>query len=110
MERDPKSWDITLETEGGEFIASPNINIREFLAALDKWSTKEFLLRTHCLQFIDEWGDTIFNRLQKPALIDELCSVVDNSGSAEAREFFEPLITFLSVNDGPHAYVKFYGD
>lgn len=65
-----------------------------------------------CLRFIDPYGDTIFNYLQIPVLIQELNDLlpyVDNTQS----EVIHSLCKFLNqaVNgDYVRPYVKFIGD
>jgi hypothetical protein len=112
MERDPNSWDITAETGvEGEFIDSPNISIRAFMVAIHRWMPEESLKQTHCLQYIDDYGDTTFNRLQKRVLLSELEALVLKGESPEAREFFQPIIDFIAkYKDKTHTYIKFYGD
>lgn len=110
MERDPRSWDITAEAEDGEFIDSPNIDFRDFIDAVHRWAPKDMLKSTHCLQYIDDYGDTTFNRLQKPVLLMELEALV-LADSEDVRDFFQPIIDFLlKYKDDAAAYVKFYGD
>ncbi len=111
MERDSNVWDITVESGQGEFIDSPNVSIRDFIEAIYKWMPEESLKQTHCLQFIDEHGDTTFNRLQKEVLVNESEALVVKSNSSKAREYFGPIIDFFSKHKNEvHTYLKFYGD
>ncbi|MEP7214565.1 MAG: hypothetical protein ABI791_15930 [Acidobacteriota bacterium] len=111
MQMNSMSQDISVETEQGEFVDSPNVSIRDFQRAVYKWMPEEKLKQTHCLQFIDDYGDTTFNSLQQPILLEELKDMVTSSNEPEAREFFGPIIEFLSkYQDEIRFYVKFYGD
>jgi hypothetical protein len=65
---------------------------------------------SHCLQYIDPWGDTVFNRAQTDRLIREL-EAQAMERSPELRHHLQRLLTFLRpVVDRPHLYVKFVGD
>jgi hypothetical protein len=111
MEPDTNRWDITVETEKGEFVDSPRVYFRDFMSAINRWMPEDDLTKTRCLQYIDPWGDTTFNALQKGVLLKELESIVSNSESAKAREFFQPIIECLfKYKDEVGTYVKFYGD
>jgi hypothetical protein len=52
-----------------------------------------------CLRFIDEYGDTTFNQLQIPVLLQEFRMAVALCKNLEARAHGEM-----------HTYVKFVGD
>lgn len=68
------------------------------------------LSKTHCLQYIDPYGDTTFNMLQKPVLVRELRSLQSKCDS-ETRDYLQPIIGFLIRHEHEfHTYVKFYGD
>ena len=68
------------------------------------------LTKTHCLQFIDPYGDTTFNMLQKPVLVQEL-RFLKSKCDDTTQAYLEPIIMFLNKHeDEIHTYVKFYGD
>ncbi len=103
--------DITIETEQGGIVDSAAVRISEFIGALYRFMPEDTLRKTHCLQFIDEFGDTTFNMLQKKVLVNELELLVSKAVSTEANAYFEPIIGFISkYNDEVHIYVKFHGD
>jgi len=62
----------------------------------------------HCLRFIDNYGDTTFNQLQMPVLVQEL-RIAANS-EPDLRERLESLAAFVESANGVHTYVKFIGD
>jgi hypothetical protein len=65
---------------------------------------------THCLQYIDPYGDTIFNANQVSRLCEEIASVAVQVSPSE-RPRLERLIAFLrSALNRPHSYVRFVGD
>jgi hypothetical protein len=66
---------------------------------------------TKCLGFIDDWGDTTFNQLQIPVLIQELESMLPHCRDEKIRTKLETLITFVRKAEGEiHTYIKFIGD
>ena len=103
--------DITIETERGEIIDSIDVSIGEFTEVIFNNASEEDLNKTHCLQFIDPYGNTTFNMPQKQTLVSELISFREKLDFTEVREYLTPIINFLSkYKDAVHIYVKFHGD
>jgi hypothetical protein len=109
MDRDI-SGDIKLEDERGEIIEALKIHIGEVFRLIDKNMSEEELSKTFCLQFIDPWGDTIFNRVQIGILIKEFENLFDKCQTKEEREKTRSIITFISKAEELHTFVRFYGD
>lgn len=69
------------------------------------------LEKTHCLQYIDPYGDTVFNALQAPVLRREIELL---QGKAQSDEECEVLDNLLSLIDDaqkePHRYLRLVGD
>jgi hypothetical protein len=64
-----------------------------------------------CLRFIDLYGDTTFNELQMPILINELTTAIDKTSNNEAKEHGNKLLDMAKkVSEEVHLYLKFYGD
>lgn len=64
-----------------------------------------------CLRFLDPYGDTYFNQLQIPVLLEELESAVRACRNSEARAHGEALLALVaSAVDEVHTYVLFSGD
>ena len=64
-----------------------------------------------CLRFIDSGGDTTFNQLQLPVLLEELQSLGADRELGEGLQVIRALLAFLErARDEPHTYVKFIGD
>jgi len=63
-----------------------------------------------CLRFIDPYGDTVFNQLQIPVLIEELEELGRRSASAALRSRLDSVVAFLSASRDTHQYVRFLGD
>jgi hypothetical protein len=66
---------------------------------------------TTCLQFIDPYGDTTFNRLQIPILIEELKSVANEVRDTDIRDHLLRVVELAEKSrDEVHTYLKFIGD
>lgn len=67
---------------------------------------------TVCLRFIDPYGDTIFNHLQLPVLLEELELHGRLATDAELRAHIRSMIELVKRADagGPEMFVKFVGD
>ena len=66
---------------------------------------------TKCLQFIDPYGDTIFNRHQAAILADEIAALVSDLPDAAAQERARRLSVFARrVAESIHTYIKFIGE
>ncbi len=66
---------------------------------------------TVCLRFIDQYGDTTFNQMQIPVLLEELRGAVLRCTNLEARAHGEKLAALVATAEGEmHTYVKFIGD
>ncbi|CUS39752.1 hypothetical protein COMA1_90040 [Candidatus Nitrospira nitrosa] len=64
-----------------------------------------------CLRFIDLYGNTIFNRLQIPVLIEELHRIADIAKTNEDKQFLTKLLTLTEkCRAKPHLYLRFIGD
>ena len=66
--------------------------------------------QSSCVRFIDPYGDTVFNQLQIPALIEELEQMAHSSTSPEFRRRVGSLVGFLHESCDVHRYVRFVGD
>src|SRR5688572_17636075 len=64
-----------------------------------------------CLQYIDPFGDTVFNHLQVPQLLHELRGHSMSRRDAQLSKVIDALIYFLEhAPPGPHIYARFVGD
>ena len=90
------------ETEEGEveaiFSEGKSIDLRLLNNQLEK---------TSCLRFIDPYGDTVFNQLQIPLLIEEIQHVAANV--SEPFDITE-MVEFLEDSINLHTHVRFIGD
>jgi hypothetical protein len=65
-----------------------------------------------CLCFIDPYGDTVFNALQLPVLLQEIRAATARSADIPARaqlRRFEQFVE-LAISRQPHVYLKFVGE
>ncbi|MDB5335164.1 MAG: hypothetical protein JWN70_783 [Planctomycetaceae bacterium] len=64
-----------------------------------------------CLCFIDRYGDTTFNQLQIPVLIEELQQATNQASDPKVKSHGQALLALaLRARSEIHTYVKFYGD
>ena len=67
--------------------------------------------QTACLKFVDAWGDTVFNQLQIPVLLQELRVEEQRQTDSEVIAHLGKVIMLVErAVDQMHAYVKFVGD
>lgn len=99
--------DIYLQDEDGEeldHVGDPANILHKLLPYDDNGPTK-------CLQFIDWYGDTIFNRIQMPHLIEEFTVLLKRVAGTEEKTLLARIIEMAQrCRDDVHLYLKFYGD
>ena len=99
--------DLRWENENGrliEEILDPQMCISHLVLKTD-------LTGTTCLRFIDPYGDTMFNQVQIPILIDELQSILRKVQDHQIRDHLRRVIELAEKSRGEiHTYLKFYGD
>ena len=98
---------VVVEDERGTRIASledpTNILHRVLLQADDDGF--------HCLNRIDWYGDTTFNRLQIPDVRRELSRLNGLTAGEQDRTFIKQIDSLAVIAESePHLYLKFYGD
>ncbi len=99
--------DVTLEDENGRVLESL-ADEGDYVAKLIEFAPSH---GPRCLAYIDEFGDTTFNRLQVPRLAQELDDIPKDELDVPTRQFLEQLsslaeMCILQV----HTYLKFSGD
>jgi hypothetical protein len=64
-----------------------------------------------CWRFIDEYGDTIFNRQQMPQFLKELAIIRGRTTDPKSLGVLKAIEGLAyRCRDDVHLYVKFYGD
>ena len=64
-----------------------------------------------CVGFIDEYGHTVFNRLQMPTLMAEIRHLEAETSDEGARQYLRGLHELAEeCCDGVHLYLKLMGD
>jgi hypothetical protein len=67
--------------------------------------------RTHCLQYIDPYGDTVFNQQQVRRLVQELEELRSTTRVEKEAALVDRLRAMAEqVLEEPHRYLKFVGD
>ena len=98
---------IALETESGEELEKINDSKNILYRLLSKGKNKEYEL----LNFIDFYGDSVFNRVQMNTLMKDFLILRSNCKIDEEKELLNKILTLCDrCLNGAHLYVKFYGD
>ena len=99
--------DVTLEDENGDVLEK----LEDSGNCLAKLKAHVVTGCSRYLAYIDEYGDTTFNHLQVPQLLEELMEIPKDALDAQARQFLEQL-SGLAEKCVPevHTYLKFCGD
>jgi len=63
-----------------------------------------------CVRCIDPYGDTVFNQLQLPILIEEVRQIREEVSDPGRVAAFGAVIRFLEASRTAHVYVRFVGD
>lgn len=100
--------DLLWEEENGTELArldDPQCLLKEFLPS------ESAALEFACLRFVDPYGDTIFNSLQLPILLQELRALVSTPMEQPVAEHLGKAIALVAnAQDHIHTYVRFVGD
>jgi hypothetical protein len=66
---------------------------------------------SHCLRYIDPWGETTFNHLQMDEVISELRRIRKKTAVEAERAFIDAIEGMATrCKEGEHRYLKFLGD
>ena len=96
--------DVEWQNESGEELG------RSPVPWEDRMSRCAVLETSHCLQYIDPYGDTTFNQLQLPQLIREMEREISQIHPSDLRRRAEQVLAFVRKCEDIHTYVKFIGD
>ena len=67
--------------------------------------------RFTCLRFVDPYGDTVFNRLQMTALLEDLRALRQNPDNSQHEGVLGEIETLVRRGQATvHTYIKFIGD
>jgi hypothetical protein len=96
-------------TEDGE----PKQEVFDPRQCLTRLATTRWLnlTGTTCLQFVEPWGDAVFNQSQLPHLLRELQAELMEAGEPDVKAHLEKVIRLVERAVGQtHTYIKFIGD
>lgn len=96
--------DVVVQDENGKIISSGVALPQSIFPSSDDD-------RFTCVRFIDAYGDTYFNYLQMPYLLDDLRllkAAASDAGHKAVIEQFEHLV--IPFRDERHVYIKCIGD
>ena len=99
--------DCTLVDEGGIELS----RVDDPSGALNSLIPPYYDTRFHCWRFIDEYGDTVFNRGQMPQFLKELALIRAGVTAAPGRTVLDRVEALaVRCRDEIHLYLKFLGD
>ena len=98
---------VKRETEMGEVVHVVFDTKDYFPALLSRCQGRQWRL----IGYIDPCGDTVFNQLQIPTLLEEVGELGEYTQSAHERQFLSAVLDFIERSrDQVHTHVKFCGD
>jgi hypothetical protein len=99
--------DIILERGKGDIVESVSDPTNTFHRVLPPLENKNFC----CINRIDQYGNTVFNRLQVKDVRNELLMLLNNMQDANLSTFIGQIVELTKrVEAEPHLYLKFVGD
>jgi hypothetical protein len=99
--------DCVLEDERGYELARAEDPTGELNRLVPSYQDEHF----QCWRFIDEYGDSVFNRLQMPQFLRELDLIRATSAAPAPLKVLEQIEALATrCRDEVHLYLKFYGD
>ena len=99
--------DVILEHERGHRIEQVSDTSNCFFRLAQQLELRE----TRCFAFIDQFGDTVFNRLQMPPLLSELQALRTVATLPEEKTFIGRVETLARrCQREVHHFLRFVGD
>ena len=100
--------DAQLTDERGNILAEildPLSRVSKLIPAVPDWES------TRCIQYIDPYGDTIFNRLQMECFLEEWQMVEGLAADQDDKVQLGAVRALaLRCKNAAHMYLKFIGD
>jgi hypothetical protein len=104
--------EVRLEDERGNIVAveDPNGGSCDGAGGFDRLLPLDDA-SYRCLGVVDPYGDTVFNRLQMPFLLDDLARLdLSSANDAERRGLLRLEALARRCGEGTHLYLRFIGD
>ena len=100
------SVDVLLQTIGGEKLGQV-YDVDNMLTSI--WPSED--RRFPLLQYIDPYGDVLFNGSQMNQVIAELRLLIEGSSSDNQKRLLQDVIDLaLRCHREPHTFLRFFGD
>jgi hypothetical protein len=101
---------IALEDESGDRHAVV-FDEQDLLINLIRKAARKDAAHLRLLDYVDPYGDTVFNQLQMPQISRELDDLLSSTESPEARELLSSIQTLVrEAQEGVHLYLRLIGD
>lgn len=99
--------DLVWEEDCGTELA----RLSDPLSLMQKWLPIQSATEFAYLRFIDPYGDTVFNTLQLPTLLQELKSCHTNLLDVKIADHLNKAIALVTGAQGfTHTYIRFIGN
>ena len=99
--------DVQVESERGE-VETEVLDPDEFTERLLPGLHSE---QSHCLRWVDEYGNTLFNQYKMPFFWREIAEAVSSAVEPKVRAHCERVLALVrSALEREHIYVRFVGD
>ena len=99
--------ELLWEEESGDVLA----RVDDPLSLVQRFLPSPSALDFACLRFVDPYGDTIFNTLQLPFLLEELRRRSESSFEPKVIAHLQAVLELVNKAQGHvHTYVRFVGD
>jgi hypothetical protein len=99
--------DVQIEDEDGNMIE----HMGDIKGQFSNFIPSLIESNSFCLRFIDLYGNTIFNQMQIPILIEEISEALEHVENKDNYEFINEILLFIRKAKGQvHTYVRFIGD
>jgi hypothetical protein len=100
---------VYLQDENGNLETKVSMPmVRGFLSLLEQAETDHSY---QLVQFIDPYGDTVFNRIQMDAFLEDWEKLFEAATAPELREYLLAVKALAErCRDEVHLYLKFIGD
>ena len=100
-------FNVILEDEDGATLEELDDSQNLLTTILPSYDEKSF----HHLRFVDPYGDTVFNRPQMEAFMEEWQRLASKPQWADAKEIHRRVATLAKrCNDEVHLYLRFRGE
>src|SRR3990167_7769379 len=94
---------IRIEDETGNILKTSEFNFAEIVEVVHK--TENFKVKFPWIATVDPYGDTLFNHLQVPYVLEDLAKLSENLDVGLVKKVKDLVIFLKNINEEAHQYV-----